>query len=179
MRNSLQDQLLKAGLVDAKKLKESNRAKDKQKKQAGRNAAEPDAQKRLAEQALRDKAEADRALAQQQNAELRQREIAAQIAQLVRHYRQPREGGDIAYNFADRGVVKKLYVNARLRDQLIRGQLVIVRSGNGHELVPVAAAERIRDRDADVIVVWNTPAADLPAEDDPYKDFPIPDDLMW
>lgn len=70
-------------------------------------------------------------------------------------------------------------MNARLRDQLIRGQLVIVRSGNGHELVPVAAAERIRDRDADVIVVWNTPAADLPAEDDPYKDFPIPDDLMW
>ena len=40
-------------------------------------------------------------------------------------------------------------------------------------------AERIRARDADVIVVWNTPAADQPAEDDPYKDFPIPDDLMW
>lgn len=95
MRNSLQDQLLKAGLVDAKKLKDSNRAKDKQKKQAGKNAAELDAQKRLAEQALRDKAEADRALAQQQNAELRQREIAAQIAQLVRHYRQPREAATL------------------------------------------------------------------------------------
>ena len=36
MRNSLQDQLLKAGLVDAKKLKESNRASDKQKRQAGK-----------------------------------------------------------------------------------------------------------------------------------------------
>ncbi len=179
MRNSLQDQLLKAGLVDAKKIKESNRASDKQKKQAGRNAAELDAQRRLAEQALRDKAEADRALAQQQNAELRQRESAAQIAQLVRHYRQPREGGDIAYNFADHGIIKKLYVSARLRDQLIRGQLVIVRAGNGYELVPVACAERIRARDGDVIVVWNTPAADQPAEDDPYKDFPIPDDLMW
>ena len=70
-------------------------------------------------------------------------------------------------------------MSARLRDQLIRGQLVIVRSGSGYELVPVAAAERIRSRDADVIVVWNTPAADQPAEDDPYKDFPIPDDLMW
>jgi uncharacterized protein YaiL (DUF2058 family) len=88
--------------------------------------------------------------AQQHNAELRRREIAAQIAQLVRHYRQPREGGDIAYNFADRGVIKKLYVSTRLRDQLIRGQLVIVRSGNGYELVPVACAERIRARDADV-----------------------------
>jgi hypothetical protein len=88
-------------------------------------------------------------------------------------------GGDIAYNFADHGIIKKLYVSARLRDQLIRGQLVIVRAGNGYELVPVACAERIRARDGDVIVVWNTPAADQPAEDDPYKDFPIPDDLMW
>ena len=101
------------------------------------------------------------------------------IAQLVRHYRQPRDGGEIAYNFADRGIIKKLYVSARLRDQLIRGQLVIVRSGSGYELVPVAAAERIRGRDADAIVVWNTPAADQPTADDPYKDFPIPDDLMW
>ena len=62
MRNSLQDQMLRAGLVDTKKLKESNRAKDKQKKQAGKNAAELDAERRLAQQALRDKAEADRAL---------------------------------------------------------------------------------------------------------------------
>lgn len=179
MRNSLQDQLLKAGLVDAKTLKDSNRAKDKQKKRAGRNAAELDAERRLAEQALREKAEADRALAQQQNAEARQREIAAQIAQLVRHYHQPRDGGDIPYNFADQGVIKKLYVSAHLRDQLIRGQLVIVRAAGGYELVPVACAERIRARDAGTIVVWNTPAAGQPAEDDPYKDFPIPDDLMW
>ena len=95
------------------------------------------------------------------------------------HYRQPRAGGEIAYNFSDRGVIKKILVTARLRDQLIRGQLVIVRSGQHYELVPVAAAERIKSRDAEPIVVWNTPAADVPAEDDPYKDFPIPDDLMW
>lgn len=179
MRNSLQDQLLKAGLVDAKKLKESNRAKDKQKKQAGKNAAELEAERRLAEQALREKAEADRALAQQQNAALRRRELAAQVAQLVQHYRQPRDGGDIPYNFADRGIIKKIHVSARLRDQLIRGQLLIVRSGSGYELVPVAAGERIQSRDPEAIVVWNKPAADQPAEDDPYKDFPIPDDLMW
>lgn len=179
MRNSLQDQLLKSGLVNEKKIKEANRAKDKQKKQAGKSTAQLDQERRLAEQALRDKAEADRERARQHNAAQHAREITAQIAQLVQHYRQPRTGGDIAYNFVDGGVIKKMLLGATLREQLIRGQLVIVRSGAAYELVPVAAAERIRSRDAGAIVVWNTPAADQSAEDDPYKDFPIPDDLMW
>lgn len=177
MRNSLQDQLLKAGLTNEKKIKQANREKDKQKKQEGRHAS--DEERRLAAQALREKAERDRQLASEHNAAARQRELAAQLAQLVQHYRQSREGGDIAYNFADNSVIKKLYVSARMRDQLIRGQLVIVRSGASYELVPVAAGERIRSRVPAAIVVWNTPAADAPAEDDPYKDFPIPDDLMW
>ena len=103
----------------------------------------------------------------------------AQVAQLVQHYRQSREGGDVPYNFSDAGIIKKLLVTARLREQLIRGQLVIVRSGKHYELVPVTAGERIRSRDPGAIVVWNQPATDQSGEDDPYKDFPIPDDLMW
>jgi uncharacterized protein len=179
MRNSLQDQLLRSGLVDEKKIKEANRVKTKQKKQAGKNAGELAEEQRLARQTLEEKAQSDRELAEQHNAAARQREMRAQIAQLVAHYRQPRDGGDIAYNFADRGVIKKITVSARLRDQLIRGQLAIVRSGKAYELVPAAAAERIRSRDADVIVTWNQPGTVQQAEDDPYKDFPIPDDLMW
>lgn len=179
MRNSLQDQLLKSGLVNEKKLKEASRAKSKQIRQAGKNAAQLDEERRLAEQALRAKADSDRLLAQQRNAAVHQRELAAQVAQLVQHYRQSRAGGDIPYNFSDAGIIKKLLVTARLRDQLIRGQLVIVRSGKHYELVPVAAGERIRSRDPEAIVVWNRPATDQPVEDDPYKDFPIPDDLMW
>ncbi|MBK6583358.1 MAG: DUF2058 domain-containing protein [Gammaproteobacteria bacterium] len=179
MRNSLQDQLLKSGLVNEKKLKDANRAKSKQAKQAGKNAAQLDEERRLAAQALRDKADGDRILAQQRNAAAHQRELAAQIMQLVQHYRQSREGGDVPYNFSDRGIIKKLLVTARLRDQVIRGQLVIVRSGKHYELVPVTAGERIRSRDPEAIVVWNLPASDQPAADDPYKDFPIPDDLMW
>jgi len=179
MRNSLQDQLLRSGLVDAKKIKEANRALSKQKKQAGKNASELAEEQRLARETLEAKARSDRELAEQQNAAARQHELRAQIAQLVAHYRQPRDGGDISYNFADRGVIKKILVSARLRDQLIRGQLAIVRSAQLYELVPAAAAERIRSRDADVIVTWNEASKEQLAEDDPYKDFPIPDDLMW
>jgi uncharacterized protein YaiL (DUF2058 family) len=46
--------------------------------------------------------------------------------------------------------------------------------------VPADVLERIRERHADAIVanpVSDTPA--VPAEDDPYKDFVVPDDLTW
>ena len=99
MRNSLQDQLLKSGLVNEKKLKDANRAKSKQAKQAGKNAAQLDEERRLAAQALRDKADGDRMLAQQRNAVAHQRELAAQIVQLVQHYRQSRMGSEQALIF--------------------------------------------------------------------------------
>lgn len=178
MRNSLQDQLLKSGLVSDKKLKEAHREKKKEKKQAGKGAVLVDEAAELAKAALQEKALRDRELAELQKTEAKAREHAAQVKQLIEHYKQPR-GGDIAYNFSDGGVIKKLLVSAKLRDQIIRGHLVIVRVGEGYELVPVAAAERIKLRCPDVIVLWNIPGADEPAEDDPYKDFPIPDDLMW
>ena len=40
-------------------------------------------------------------------------------------------------------------------------------------------AEKIRQRDDAPILVLNERGAQDVDEDDPYKDFPIPDDLMW
>jgi hypothetical protein len=46
--------------------------------------------------------------------------------------------------------------------------------------VPLDAVERIRERDPGAIVASPAgPAAAAPAEDDPYKDFVVPDDLTW
>ncbi|MBI2379648.1 MAG: DUF2058 domain-containing protein [Gammaproteobacteria bacterium] len=179
MRNALQDQLLKAGLVAEKKLKEANRAKAKEKKLAGKGAEfGPSEDAIAASQAMAEKQRRDRELAEQQKQEAAAKETAAQVRQLIDHYKQPK-GGDQAYNFSDKGKIKTLHVSAKLRDQLVRGQLIVVRSGDSYELVPKVAAEKIKERDESFIVLWNLPAADAPAEDDPYKDFPIPDDLMW
>lgn len=180
MRNALQEQLLKAGLTSEKKLKEQAHAKHKQKKQAGKGAAESLSEDKLAaQQALQEKAERDRLLAEQQKQAQAAREAASQIRQIIAHYRQSRDNGDIAYNFSDAGVVRKLFLSALLRERVIKGHLIIVRSGDGYELVPQVAAAKIEARDPATIVVWNKPAADDVPEDDPYKDFPIPDDLMW
>jgi uncharacterized protein YaiL (DUF2058 family) len=51
--------------------------------------------------------------------------------------------------------------------------------------VPESAVARIRERDEHAIVMHETAAAPAPAaaasadSDDPYKDFVVPDDLIW
>jgi len=49
------------------------------------------------------------------------------------------------------------------------------------DLVPADVVERIRERDPAAIVASPAAgaAAATPAEDDPYKDFVVPDDLTW
>ena len=57
--------------------------------------------------------------------------------------------------------------------------IAISKLGEEYELVPANIAEKIAQRDASVILVHNQPGADQVDEDDPYADYPIPDDLMW
>ena len=180
MRNALQEQLLKSGLTSEKKLKEAAQAKHKKKKQAGKGASETPSEESIqAQQALVEKAQRDRELAEKQKALMAERESASQIKQIIAHHKELRGNGEIDYNFSDGGTIKKLVLTTLLRERVIKGHLVIVRTESGYELVPQAAAEKIQVRDERVIVVWNKPGVEEIAEDDPYKDFPIPDDLMW
>ena len=67
------------------------------------------------------------------------------------------------------------------------GTLVIVRHEQGYELLPRVAADKVRDRDAGMIVLDHAPrdqaeaaASGSAAEaDDYYRQFPVPDDLVW
>lgn len=179
---SLQDQLLKAGLVDSKKAKQVEKEKRKQKK-VKQKSKQPqvDETKLAAQQALEEKAQRDRELASQRNAEAEKKAIQAQIIQLIEMNRQPKGRGDVPYNFTDGKKVKKLFVTEEQQKALSKGRLVIVALGEGYELVPAAVADKIAQRDDSAIIVQNTlSAADQAAEeDDPYADFQIPDDLMW
>ena len=65
MSNSLQNQLLKMGLVDEKKVKQAKKEKHKQAKQQGKKAVVVDEAKRLAQQVAAQKAERDRELNRQ------------------------------------------------------------------------------------------------------------------
>ncbi|BBM04261.1 DUF2058 domain-containing protein [Microbulbifer sp. GL-2] len=175
---SLQDQLLQAGLVDKKKAKQVSKEKRKQQKVA-KKSAQPqiDETKLAAQKALAEKAARDRTLNAERDAAAQQKAIAAQIKQLVETNRQP-YSGETAYNFTFDKKVKTIYVNEELRDHLIAGRLVIVSLGDRFELVPRIIADKIAERNTEIIVKPTETSATVD-EDDPYADFQIPDDLMW
>jgi len=178
---SLQDQLLKAGMVDAKKAKKVQKEKSKQNKLARKGQAEiVDEAKEAARQAQLEKAEKDREINRQNQLLAERKAIAAQIKQLIETHRLDRAGSDIGYQFVDGKNIKKIYVTAAQQKQLELGQIAIVALNGDYELVATAIAEKVRQRDDTTVVVLNsrTQTTDT-QEDDPYADYVIPDDLMW
>jgi len=179
MNKSLQDQLLKAGLVDKKKAKAIAKTARKQAKQ--KRGAPDEEKERAMRQAQDEKKQRDRELNLQIKKEQEKKAILAQIKQLVERHKITDRQGDIEYNFKDGNKIKKILLKKKLHDQVSYGSLSIVSSGESYELVPRVVAEKIREREASQVLVDNYKRKDqdTPDEDDPYADYVIPDDLMW
>ncbi|SDU07802.1 DUF2058 domain-containing protein [Halopseudomonas salegens] len=176
MVNSLQAQLLKSGLVDEKKLKQAQRAKKKAAKQEPEKAADTGA---AIQRAREEKAERDRQLNLERKAEAERKEREAQAKQLIEQHKLDRAGGETAYQFVHKKKIKRIYVTEEQFAQLSRGKLGVVRVSGSYELIPLAITERLAERVPHWPVSVAKVEADTPAEDDPYADYKIPDDLMW
>jgi uncharacterized protein len=176
---SLQEQLLKAGLVDKNKVKKVNQDKSKQQKVERRTGEQTVNEARLAAlETQRKNAERARELNAQRDAAARQKAAMAQIAQMVEKNRQSKGRGDIAYNFTHGTKIERIYVSAAVQSHLIAGRLAIVCLGGVTELVPRVIADKIAERDASLVVKVNKPSTEIDA-DDPYAEYQIPDDLTW
>ncbi|NYT61753.1 DUF2058 domain-containing protein [Alcaligenaceae bacterium] len=176
---SLQEQLLKAGLVDQKKAKRANQDKSKQKKVERRTGTQSIAEAKLAALETQHKnIERTRELNAQRVAAAQQKSITAQIAQMVQQSRQSKGAGDIAYNFTHGKTIERLFVSTEVQGHLVAGRLVIIRLDGVTELVPRIVADKIAERDPSLVVRVNKTSTEVD-EDDPYAAFPIPDDLMW
>ena len=176
---SLQEQFLKAGLVDKNKVKLVNQDKTKQKKLERRTGTQSVDEVRLAAlETQRKNAERARELNAQRDAAATQKAIMAQIAQMVQQNRQSKGSGDIAYNFTHDKKIERLYVSAAVQAHLMAGRLVIVCQGGTAELVPRVIADKIAERDASLVVRVNKVSTEIDA-DDPYAAYKIPDGLMW
>lgn len=179
MRNPLQDQLLKAGLV--KKSKAAQIVREQTRQRHAKGPAPADAEKVDTRQLQVEKAEHDRALAAERNAQARGSEVRAQVRQIVESHKVKHDG-EIAYAFNDGGRIKNLLVDEPLRTQLARGALVIVRHDQGYALIPRPIADKVHARDASMIVLDHgrgEPPSDSEEDDDFYRQFEVPDDLVW
>lgn len=186
---SLRDQLLKAGLADPKQAKKIDKEKRDASKQAPKKqpAAESEAA-RVAREARESQAARDRELNRKKIEAAERKALREQIRQLVISNRLEKNGGErgkdtVAYRFTDGKRIEKIYVTDLIQQQLARGQLGVVKHGNGYEVVPAEVAEKVRGRDASVFVAIASAQGGMQAgttdADDPYAQFQVPDDLMW
>ena len=180
MRNPLQEQLLKAGLV--KKSKVAQVAHEQTKARHGKAPPAPSAEQREIERLRAERVERDRALSAERNAQAQANEQRAQARQIIQTQRV-RQEGDIEYRFNEGGTLRSVLVNTVLRTQLANGSLVIARLGEGYALLPRAAALKVKERDASMIVLdhasTDTPQAQAGTDDAFYDQFKVPDDLIW
>jgi hypothetical protein len=180
---SLREQLLAAGLVSKKQAEQAEKGqRQNQHRHVKNNVSVPDetARKRAVAEAQAAKAARDQELNRQRQEQAERRAKAAQIKQLIEENRLPKLETDEYFNFVDRGKVRRLAVDTQRREQLIAGSLLIARCEGKYDVVLPPIAERIRERDERAVVRLDAaPSATPPAEEDPYKDFVVPDDLRW
>lgn len=177
---SLRDQLLTAGLTDQKSVKNVRKQKQKQNKKPKKERGDTPEIARQVEQAQRDKANRDKELNRLRQLEVEKKAHFAQIRQLIDTSKIDRTDGEVTYHFTIDGKVKSIHVTAEQQKQLARNQIAIVISDVDQvELVPRVVAEKIAQRDTSRIIENRTEEPDTVAEDDPYADYQIPDDLVW
>jgi uncharacterized protein YaiL (DUF2058 family) len=181
MSMSLRDQLLAAGLGTKKQVKEATQAKKPQSRH--QPPAPVSAEKLAANKALAAKNARDQELNRRQQEKAAAKARRAEVKQLIEQYRLPPVESDEYFNFADGNRLARLAVTPAIREQLIKGTAAIVRYEGHYAVIPQSAVARIRERDEHAVVVGEAGASPAtsssPEKDDPYKDFAVPDDLVW
>jgi uncharacterized protein len=177
MSMSLRDQLLAAGLVTAKQARDAERQQQRQQLPKHKRDSVPE-QPLAARTEPRAKVAHDQALNRQRQEKAERKARQAQIRQLVEQNKLPKLETDEFYNFVDGNRVRRIWADASIRERLRQGDLAIARHDGHYELVPAAVAARIRERDERAVIV-STVSQDSAQSDEAYKEFTVPDDLIW
>jgi len=168
MTNSLQEQLIKSGLVSESKLKSQRKPnKNRRKKNHTKNARRHD-------HAAAPPAKAEQPLTRPdpQQAKL----VRRKIREILRATQCNDANADLAYHFQRQNLVKRLYVTNKQHSALINGILMIVPFGEKHYLVPITLRDELQQLDPNVQCIVHQ---SQPSSTDADDDHPVPDDLMW
>lgn len=180
MNNPFQQQLLKAGLVNKKQVKKANQEKSKKRKQQKKTKDVAVDETRIKVQQLADeKTKRDRDLNKQKEDQARNKAISLEIDQLIKSHCLKRDAScEIIYNFEHRKKVNRIYINDEMKQQVVIGKLGIARIEGHYELVPSNIAEKIQQRNAKRVILFEKEKSKA-AVDDAYSEYQIPDDLTW
>jgi uncharacterized protein YaiL (DUF2058 family) len=178
---SLQDQLMKSGLINKQKAKQAQtdkRRKAKQKKKKG-TVEVSEVQVAVNEQAEQLKQQ-DLEKNKAAQADLDARSAHGKLIQMIAQHCEKNYQGEIDYHFTYAQKVKRIAINDQTQRSLIAGRLAICVLNDDFYLINKEATEKLTEIDASVLVALHekVDVADID-EDDPYAEFAIPDDLIW
>ncbi len=178
---SLQNQLKNMGLATNKQIRKAEKGIHRKEMRVKQGQA-VDENKKAAEQALALKRIRDREHNKKLNQKAHARALQSQIRQLIEMNCQ-RQEGEAGFNFTEGKKIRKIYISESNKQQLSSGLLAIVKLAESYELVPAQVARkiiaRIPDSKDQVVLFLFDNLSHENEDDDPYKDFPIPDDLDW
>lgn len=173
MKNALQEQLIRSGLVAQskaeKKLRESQEPRKKtrpQPRQADSKTKKPPLAKTQIAPKPATAATADKG---------QEKLLKRRVKEFLRANQQNKAEAEIGYYFKQGNLAKRIYVTPEQRLALIDHVLVIVPFGEKHYLIQHTHKDTLRDMYPAIQFIEH-PAPDTVQGED---DFPVPDDLMW
>jgi uncharacterized protein len=176
--SSFKDQFLKKGLVTKKQANKAiNEKHVSRSKKRNKKTGEDEIQKRI-QLARNEQSARNRELNRQRNEVAKEKDVQGQIRQIIKQNLIEIEG-DYPFNFVDNKKIKKFYVSREIAGGLGNGKMAIVKQDDQYFVVPAKAAKQIQERKAESLILLNSSVIKELDPDDPYAEFPIPDDLEW
>ena len=155
---SLQEQLLKSGLVNKKQLKKAEHDKRVQnKKQKKGGSATSDAATNKLHQQKVEQAKIDRKLNVERHQQEQRKADQAAAQQMIELNQIALEEGDVVYHYVDGGQIKRISVNQDVADKLAEGALRLAVCKGNIVTLPDETVMKILTRDKDSIVAYNDP----------------------
>jgi len=167
MKGSLQEQMLKSGLIDEDRL---NSAKKQTKKPAKKK------RKASAKRPPRVTTTTKPAVVEDPK---KQKELRVEVKKLLRSYKLNDKSGEIAYNYTVNNQIKRFYVNEKQQKELIDGKLSIANWNEISYLIPTSSVEELRTLYPKIDIYINEADKNTLDKDDPYAAYEIPDDIKW
>lgn len=178
---SLQEQLMKSGLINKQKAKQAQtekRRKAKQKKKKG--TVEVSAVQVAINDQKNQQKQQDLDKNRETQAQLDARAAHGKLIQMIAQHCEKNYQGEIDYHFTFENKVKRIAVNEKTQQGLINGSLAICVLNDEFYLINKEAATKLSEIDASVLVALHEKVeVSEVEEDDPYAEFAIPDDLIW
>lgn len=181
MGNSLQDQLLKAGIATEKQAVRARKARDTREKMRRKGQAVDDSAAEAVRAAEARRVDRDRSLNRRRAEKAERRARVAELRQLVEPNRVAQRG-ELEFRYLDGKKIRTLMLREEERGALIEGRLGIVKIEGRHDIVPRRVAERVAERDATALVLLNGSGDGKGASEtagDDYAGYEVPDDLIW